>query len=321
MRILPLAYYFYCSNLDIQQRKEIIFEVSSITHSNIISKYGCLIYTELALNFLNNSNNKDLISVYCEIVKTVSALIKKEDKKDKEIIKRYYSKILNRKICKERYENINSSGFIVDTLEAVIWVILNTQNYKEAVLKAVNLGDDTDTIGALVGGIAGIVYGSCSIPKEWIEDLQKKEYIDAMIKSFNECLEKIKYPTNFIDSEILQDTIEDLRNNPNAFELEDCNDTPKNTLMIPRCKPSKQLSKFMEYIYNNELMDKEYLENYEKIKDKEIKYMNYNEIITSLTFFLRGERFCGGFWYTNFKNGRILKILVRLKELEDGNRK
>ena len=142
-----------------------------------------------------------------------------------------------------------------------------------------------------------------------------------MIKSFNECLEKIKYPTNFIDSEILQDTIEDLRNNPNAFELEDCNDTPKNTLMIPRCKPSKQLSKFMEYIYNNELMDKEYLENYEKIKDKEIKYMNYNEIITSLTFFLRGERFCGGFWYTNFKNGRILKILVRLKELEDGNRK
>lgn len=321
MRILPLAYYFYCSNLDIQQRKEIIFEVSSITHSNIISKYGCLIYTELALNFLNNSNNKDLISVYCEIVKTVSALIKKEDKKDKEIIKRYYSKILNRKICKERYENINSSGFIVDTLEAVIWVILNTQNYKEAVLKAVNLGDDTDTIGALVGGIAGIVYGSCSIPKEWIEDLQKKEYIDAMIKSFNECLEKIKYPTNFIDSEILQDTIEDLRNNPNAFALEDCNDTPKNTLMIPRCKPSKQLSKFMEYIYNNELMDKEYLENYEKIKDKEIKYMNYNEIITSLTFFLRGERFCGGFWYTNFKNGRILKILVRLKELEDGNRK
>ena len=154
-----------------------------------------------------------------------------------------------------------------------------------------------------------------------LEDLQKKEYIDAMIKSFNECLEKIKYPTNFIDSEILQDTIEDLRNNPNAFELEDCNDTPKNTLMIPRCKPSKQLSKFMEYIYNNELMDKEYLENYEKIKDKEIKYMNYNEIITSLTFFLRGERFCGGFWYTNFKNGRILKILVRLKELEDGNRK
>ena len=198
---------------------------------------------------------------------------------------------------------------------------MNTQNYKEAVLKAVNIGDDTDTIGALVGGIAGIVYGSCSIPKEWIEDLQKKEYIDAMIKSFNECLEKIKYPTNFIDSEILQDTIEDLRNNPNAFELEDCNDTPKNTLMIPRCKPSKQLSKFMEYIYNNELMDKEYLENYEKIKDKEIKYMNYNEIITSLTFFLRGERFCGGFWYTNFKNGRILKILVRLKELEDGNRK
>lgn len=196
MRILPLAYYFYCSNLDIKKRKEIIFEVSAITHSNIVSKYGCLIYTEFALNLLNNRKNKDLISVYCETVKTVSTLIKKEDNKDKKIIKKYYRKILNGKIYKERYENIKSSGFVVDTLEAVIWVILNTQNYKEAVLKAVNLGDDTDTIGALVGGIAGIVYGNDSIPKEWIEDLQKKEYIDFFIKSFNESLEKIKISTN-----------------------------------------------------------------------------------------------------------------------------
>lgn len=75
---------------------------------------------------------------------------------------------------------------------------MDVANYlrKEAVLKAVNLGDDTDTIGALVGGIAGIVYGNDSIPKEWIEDLQKKEYIDFFIKSFNESLEKIKISTN-----------------------------------------------------------------------------------------------------------------------------
>lgn len=78
---------------------------------------------------------------------------------------------------------------------------MDVANYlrKEAVLKAVNLGDDTDTIGALVWGIAGIVYGNDSIPKEWIEDLQKKEYIDFFIKSFNESLEKIKISTNWIN--------------------------------------------------------------------------------------------------------------------------
>ncbi len=52
---------------------------------------------------------------------------------------------------------IRSSGYVVDTLEAAIWCILNTKSYKECVLKAVNLGNDTDTVRAVVGGLAGII--------------------------------------------------------------------------------------------------------------------------------------------------------------------
>ena len=53
-----------------------------------------------------------------------------------------------------------------------------------AVLKAVNLGDDTDTIAALVGGLAGLYYGFNSIPKEWIKNLQKNDYLDNLINCY-----------------------------------------------------------------------------------------------------------------------------------------
>ena len=72
---------------------------------------------------------------------------------------------------------------------------MNTNNYKEAVLKAVNLGDDTDTIGALTGGIAGIIYGLDEIPKEWLDSLQKKDEISIFIDKFSKKIEeeRVKY--------------------------------------------------------------------------------------------------------------------------------
>ena len=60
---------------------------------------------------------------------------------------------------------IKSSGYVVDTLEAAIWCLLNTKSYKESVLMAVNLGEDTDTVAAVTGGLAGLYYGYENIPK------------------------------------------------------------------------------------------------------------------------------------------------------------
>ena len=68
-------------------------------------------------------------------------------------------------------EKIKSNGYVVDTLEAALWCLLNTDNYKDCVLKAVNLGDDTDTVAAIAGGLAGMFYGVDAIPNEWLEQL------------------------------------------------------------------------------------------------------------------------------------------------------
>ena len=74
-------------------------------------------------------------------------------------------------------KHIESSGYVLHTLEASLWCLLTTSSYAEAVLKAVNLGDDSDTTGAVTGGLAGIYYGVENIPSEWVEVLARKDDI------------------------------------------------------------------------------------------------------------------------------------------------
>jgi ADP-ribosylglycohydrolase len=77
---------------------------------------------------------------------------------------------------------IQSSSYVIHTLEAVLWCFLNQNNYSNAVLTGVNLGEDTDTIGALIGGLAGITYND--IPTKWVDLLVKKQEILRMIDVF-----------------------------------------------------------------------------------------------------------------------------------------
>lgn len=81
-------------------------------------------------------------------------------------------------------EQIKGSGYVVETLEAVIWCLLNTDNYKDATLKAVNLGLDTDTVAAITGGIAGLYYGMDGIPGDWLAKLQNRGLLDKIYTKF-----------------------------------------------------------------------------------------------------------------------------------------
>lgn len=148
MRILPLAF-TNCDNEEINY-------ISAITHAHEISQEGCRIYVEIARNLLSGQKLVNVI----KSIKTSKT----------------YSRI--KKLDNISEADISSSGYVVDTLEASLWCILNTDNYKDAVIKAVNLGDDTDTVGAVTGGLAGIIYGYSSIPSEWIDILRAKDIID-----------------------------------------------------------------------------------------------------------------------------------------------
>lgn len=173
MRIIPIILYLYYSKLSsisISEKIGYVDNISSLTHAHIRSKMGCGIYTFILFELLNNKS-KD--SVYSGISKAYAFYKNNPESKS-------YSRIFNGDIALLSRNEISGSGYIVDSLESSLWCLLTTNNYVECVLQAVNLGEDTDTTAAITGGLAGVMYGYESIPKEWLDILVKKDYIEDL---------------------------------------------------------------------------------------------------------------------------------------------
>lgn len=149
MRIIPLAFVDGITEEQVRM-------VSAITHAHPKSLYGCVTYIKIAKGIKKGRRLKDCILEYVS--------------PDSE-----YSRVRNIE-CLSR-DKIKSTGYVVDTFEAAMWCLLTTNSYEECLLKAVNLGDDTDTVGAVAGGLAGMIYGLEGIPNKWIEKLKAKEII------------------------------------------------------------------------------------------------------------------------------------------------
>ena len=81
------------------------------------------------------------------------------------------------------HDSINSTGFVVHTLEAALWAVGTTNSFEEALLKAVNLGDDADSVGAVAGQLAGARYGLSAIPIEWRLGIVQSEQIGELAMS------------------------------------------------------------------------------------------------------------------------------------------
>ena len=70
---------------------------------------------------------------------------------------------------------------MIDTLEAALWAFFTTDGFREGAEKAVNLGDDADTVGAVYGGLAGAFYGVEGLPEEWMEGLEGRHLLDPVV--------------------------------------------------------------------------------------------------------------------------------------------
>lgn len=167
MRISPL--FFYLKDFSAKERFECARQVSSITHGHIRSVIACFIYLEfMRLMF----EGKEKFEAYSELQETAWEFLEFElDIHPKEIT--YFDRILRRDISKLGADDLSGSGYVLHSLESGIWCLLTTETYKDAVLKAVNLGDDTDTTAAITGGLAGLYYGFDAIPAHWVSQIAR----------------------------------------------------------------------------------------------------------------------------------------------------
>lgn len=174
MRIIPVSLFNHFTNASTKDAITNIHTVSALTHAHECSLIACGIY-DFVVKELINSPEKESVK---------SALNKAEKYyADFEEVQ-HYKRLFDDEFINTEVSLIKSSGYVVDTLEAAIWCLLNTDSYKECVLKAVNLGEDTDTVAAVAGGLAGILYGYDSIPQAWIDTIAKNEMISDLCEGF-----------------------------------------------------------------------------------------------------------------------------------------
>lgn len=188
MRILPLAFYLEKED-DIQKLYLAVKEVSAITHGHFRSVFACFIYVIFAVQLLKGKNKRE---AYEQTQNITLKYAEEQGFNPKEI--ELFNRVLKNDISGYTEDEIRSGGYVLHSLEASLWCFLNSESYAEAVLKAVNLGEDTDTTGAITGGIAGIYYGYENIPEEWIAELVRKDDIEELCKKLAKKLYNIDNP-------------------------------------------------------------------------------------------------------------------------------
>lgn len=167
MRILPVL--FKVKDLDSDKDFELITEsFSSITHSHPISINCCYIYLKLAKELLV-SDNIDL--AFGNLVR---------DLEDRFSNIGVFQRLFSKNFLDTDRELFDADGYVLGTLEICVYCLLTTNSYKDAVVKAISFGGDTDTNAAVCGGLAGIFYGYDSIPRQWILDLKRRDDIEKL---------------------------------------------------------------------------------------------------------------------------------------------
>ncbi|GHV05327.1 hypothetical protein FACS189485_12120 [Spirochaetia bacterium] len=181
MRIAPLV--FYLLDKPINERFEITKKVSSITHGHIRSIIACFYYLEFAMQIINGINK---VEIYESLQQSIHDFLHSVSIEPSEIS--HFDKLLKQDISIAPSDTIKSGGYVIETIEAAIWSLLTTDNYNDAVLKAINLGHDTDTTAAVTGGLAGLLYGMENIPFLYRKTIARYDDIIDLAERMNDNL-------------------------------------------------------------------------------------------------------------------------------------
>ena len=154
MRCLPVALYYS----DVDKMLEITESQSVLTHHDRKSTDACWLNNLIVHDYLNE--------------KPKVPVIRKHIEKYPEYEKAFL-------VLKDELE---PTGYVVDTLICALWCFINTSSFEDAVCEAANLGGDTDTIAAITGGMAGVYYGYSAIPDRWKEKILIKDRLVSIAK-------------------------------------------------------------------------------------------------------------------------------------------
>lgn len=182
MRIMPAVLYCIDKGLGDRDAIDVIHKVGSLTHAHIRANIACGLYYFMACAILTAGGS---LTECLQTGLNHGFAFYEEYLSDHENLE-YYERLRDmNSFAALPTDKIHGTGYVVDALEAAMWALVTTGNFKDALLKAVNLGGDTDTVAAIAGGLAGLFYGYEAIPEDWLAAIQRREWIEDMISKIN----------------------------------------------------------------------------------------------------------------------------------------
>ena len=176
MRILPVALRF--ANESPPQLLELAHRCSAITHRHPRSQLACGFYCLLVARLLKGDAPATAHGSAVQFARTLYC------KPPFAAQLSHFEKVLSLNLASFPEREISSSGYVVDTLTAAVWCLLTSQTYRETVLKAVNLGGDTDTTGIVAGGLAGVHRGLADVPEDWRQSMARAGDLATLFQQF-----------------------------------------------------------------------------------------------------------------------------------------
>ena len=177
MRILPVALRF--AALPTEQLLAHVHRASAITHGHPRSQMACGLYALVIRELLGGTAAHEACR---RGIETGREFYGQKADWSGELVE--FDLLRTGDLRERAEEEIGSSGYVVHTFIASLWCLLTTDNYRDCVLKAVNLGDDTDTTGCVTGGLAGIRYGLDAVPQDWIHQLARHGDLERLFNAF-----------------------------------------------------------------------------------------------------------------------------------------
>ena len=188
MRIMPMCLYAFeaekAGRVSLEEAVAGVHQVTALTHNHLRAKIASGIYYFMIKALLETEGSlKEKLQT--GIMQARDFYVRDADNHGE--LAKYERLFHPEEFEATPEERISSSGYVVHSLEAAVWSLLTTNCFEEALLKVVNLGDDADTVGAIAGGLAALYYGYESIPKEWLEVIVKRDWIEMLCNRSAEC--------------------------------------------------------------------------------------------------------------------------------------